>query len=67
MIDQSEKYKDLIQIPEHESIPFDIHYICVSEKKNSNLEKKFVYMKKYKSLGSITDFYKRTSNIINID
>ncbi|MCK8522514.1 hypothetical protein M0D21_13095 [Aquimarina sp. D1M17] len=67
MIDQSNKYKDLIQIPEDESIPFDMHYICVSEKKTSNLEEKFVYMKKYRALGSITDFYKKNSNIIDID
>lgn len=67
MKDISNKHKDLINIPEHETIPFDIHYICISEKKGSDLSKKFVYIKKYRSLGVITDFYKKNSNIIDID
>ncbi len=65
MIDQSKKYKDLIDIPESESVPFDIHYICITEKKSSNQDVKFAYMKKYKSLGVISDFYKKNSNIID--
>ncbi|TSE09737.1 hypothetical protein [Aquimarina algiphila] len=67
MKDESKKHKDFFNIPEHTSIPFDLHYICVSEKENTDDIKKFHYMKKYKSKGVILDFYKKNSNILEID
>ncbi|MGY3791544.1 hypothetical protein [Aquimarina sp. 433] len=64
MIDEFEKYKHLISIPEHQDISFDLHKISISHQgKRGNMER-FVYMKKYKGQDAILDFYKPNSNII---
>ncbi|WP_062059235.1 hypothetical protein [Aquimarina longa] len=66
MIDDSEKYKDLISIPEHPSISYDLHKISISHQSKKNNSKRFIYMKKYRGEGSILDFYKPNSNILSI-
>lgn len=68
MIDEAEKYKDLLSIPVHPVIPFDLHKISISyQGKKSTKDQRFVYMKKYKGEGAILDFYKPNSNILLID
>ena len=67
MIDEFEKYSDLISIPEHPDISFDLHKISISyQGKRGNMER-FVYMKRYKGKGMILDFYKPNSNILLFD
>lgn len=66
MIDETKKYKSLINIPENKSISYDLHHIFISyQGKKSNLER-FIYTKKYAGKGVILDFYKPNSNILFI-
>ncbi len=66
MIDEYEKYKHLVQIPEHTTIPYHLHQTSISyQGKKSNIER-FISMKKYKGQGVILDYHKPNSNILLI-
>lgn len=67
MIDEFEKYKHHIDVPEHKSVPFDLHRMSICEyKRKETKSEKFTYMKKYGGDGMIMDFYKNNSNILFI-
>lgn len=55
-----------IQLPEHQSIHFDLHYITPHTRKKKTRSEKFHYMKKYMGEGAILDFYKKNSNILDL-
>lgn len=67
MKDDTEKYKNLLKIPEHSNISFDLHHISISYQGKKVTSDKLVYMQKYRGKGVILDFYKPNSNIIILE
>ncbi|WP_046755582.1 hypothetical protein [Kordia jejudonensis] len=66
MKDETEKYKDLLKIPEHNNVSFDLHHISISYQGKKVTSDKVKYMQKYRGKGFILDFYKPNSNILFI-